>query len=368
MKTVCKLDNCTGCCACVDTCPKSAIKIVDTLSEYNAIIDETKCVKCNQCYSVCQVNKPSNFMTSIKWYQGWSCDEKVRANASSGGGASALAKAFIEHYGMVCSCTFENGQFGFKIVENIKELDKFTGSKYVKSNPVGIYKEIKKYLDLDKKVLFIGMPCQVAAVKNYLGLKYEDNLYTIDLICHGTPSPKILNRYLEENGYDIQEIKNIQFRKKTKFHLYVDGKPVVGERIFDPYLKAFLETICYTENCYQCGYAQRKRVSDITLGDAWGSELAEREQEKGISLFLCQSKKGIQLLEQSNIYLEHIDLQKAVDANVQLKEASKKTKKNTEFFSQMKKGKSFKRVMMRCYPKEYCKNLIKKMMIKLHIL
>ena len=136
MKTVCKLNNCTGCSACVDICSKSAITIVDTLSEYNAVIDEDKCVNCNKCYNVCQVNKPVKLMQTMKWYQGWARNEDVRANSSSGGAAAILAKTFIEEYGVVCSCTFENGDFVFRVAENIDELRKFAGSKYAKSNRV----------------------------------------------------------------------------------------------------------------------------------------------------------------------------------------------------------------------------------------
>lgn len=368
MKTVCESNNCTGCLACVDVCSKSAIKIMDTLSEYNAVIDETKCVNCKKCFDICQVNNPLTLMPIMKSYQGWALDEEIRMNSSSGGAAMILAKTFVEKYGVVCSCIFERGEFVFSVAETVDELIKFAGSKYVKSNPIGIYKKIRELIISGIKVLFIGLPCQVGAVKRFLGTALERDLYTIDLICHGTPSPQILANYLEEKGLNVGKIQDIKFRKKTKFHLYVDNRSVVNENITDSYLMAFLNALCYTANCYNCIYAQNERVSDITLGDSWGSQLSESEQKKGISLLLCQTKKGVELIEQSDIYLQNVDLNLAIAGNQQLKHPSKKPKKQKLFWEEMKRTRSFCRTMSRCYPGEYCKNIVKSVMIKLHIL
>lgn len=366
MKTVCELNKCTGCLACVDMCSKSAIKIIDTLSEYNAAIDETRCVSCKKCFDICQVNNPLTLMPIKKSYQGWARDEKVRMNSSSGGVAMILAKTFVEKYGVVCSCTFKNGEFVFGVAETADELINFAGSKYVKSNPIGIYKKIRELIISGIKVLFIGLPCQVGALKRFLGTALEKDLYTVDLICHGTPSPQILVKYLEEKGLNVGEIQNIQFRKKTRFHLYVDNRSVVNENLTDSYLMAFLNALCYTENCYHCVYAQNKRISDMTLGDSWGSQLSEYEQNKGISLILCQTTKGVELVEQSDICLQNVNLNMAMDGNQQLKHPSKKPKKQKLFWTEMNNKNSFSRAMTRCYPKQHCKNAIKSMLARLY--
>lgn len=198
MRAVCKKDMCAGCGVCVESCSKKAIHLIEDIQAYNAVIDEGKCVDCGRCSKICPKNYPSEFRTPIEWYQGWSLDEKIRANSSSGGFASAISKAFIENDGIVCTCKFQGGRFGFQFINNTEELMTAAGSKYVKSSPMGIYREIILKLKSGQKVLFIGLPCQVAAVRNYVGRNKDDKLYTIDLICHGTPSAQLLDMYMQQ--------------------------------------------------------------------------------------------------------------------------------------------------------------------------
>ena len=147
---------------------KQIIKIVDELDSYNAIINEEQCVNCDLCRKVCQNNRNVKFTQPIMWKQGWARDTLVRSSSSSGGVAQAIERAFVRTGGIVCSCAFEKGTFGFMFAESEKEVEKFKGSKYVKSNPSGIYKKIKEYLIAGRKVLFVGLPCQVEAVKCYV--------------------------------------------------------------------------------------------------------------------------------------------------------------------------------------------------------
>ena len=138
MKTVCKNDLCAGCKACISVCPKDAITIKDSLSAYNAIIDTNKCINCNLCYKVCQVNSDVELTTVSQWYQGWCLDEDIRKRSSSGGLATAITKAFIDTGGTVFTCVYRNKNFGFEKItkENFPTLT--VGSKYVKSNPEGV--------------------------------------------------------------------------------------------------------------------------------------------------------------------------------------------------------------------------------------
>ncbi|EKC67501.1 beta subunit, partial [human gut metagenome] len=151
------------------------------------------------------------------WKQGWARDTLVRSSSSSGGVAQAIERAFVRTGGIVCSCAFEKGTFGFMFAESEKEVEKFKGSKYVKSNPSGIYKKIKEYLIAGRKVLFVGLPCQVEAVKCYVGEKHDNSLYTVDLICHGSPSPKVLDMFLAQYDIDTPKLSDIQFRNKNNF-------------------------------------------------------------------------------------------------------------------------------------------------------
>lgn len=228
MKTVCDVNMCAGCMACVDACPKDAVSIIDSLEFYNAIVDEDKCIRCNACIRVCQQRKQGNFVKPIKYFQGWAKVEEDRMRGSSGGVAYAIEKAFVQSGGIVASCSFSKGVFGFRCVDNEQELMDFAGSKYTKSNPIGIYKEIHSKLKSGNKVLFVGLPCQVAAVKNFIKESEQKNLYTIDLICHGTPSPRLLSAYLSQYSISLDSVDSLKFRTKTRFQVSNNYIPVEG--------------------------------------------------------------------------------------------------------------------------------------------
>lgn len=370
MKTVCDIDKCAGCMACIDICPKSAISIVDSLKSYNAVIDTDKCVGCNMCHKVCQNNHQGALLKPALWKQGWASDETIRKYSSSGGAATVLAKQFVKDGGIVCSCVFNNGCFVFDFAETVEQINKFSGSRYIKSDPTGAYKKAKQILNSNKKLLFIGLPCQVSSMKNYTG--NPDNLITIDLICHGTPSPKILNIFLEQSGIDIMLMNNLYFRNNMQYHLTDrianNFHAVFDENVLDPYLISFLNALCNTDNCYACQYAKLERISDMTLGDSWGSDIDSKEQKKGISLILCQTQKGIDLLNQCDMELFDVDLERAVASNHQLSAPSPKPQQRDEFFEQLKQGDKFDRIVKRIYPKQSFKQKIKKIMLSLKLL
>lgn len=263
--------------------------------------------------------------------------------------------SFIKNGGYVASCMLNKGEFVFELTNSTQRAEQFVGSKYVKSNPKTIYIDIERKLQEGKKVLFVGLPCQVAALKNFS--RNQDNLYTVDLICHGSPSPELLKMYLKEKSVDIEELEGLNFREKTSFGLRSVGKNNGFPRIVDMYTYAFLKSIDYTENCYSCRYASQSRVSDISLGDSWGSELSEEEKKKGISLVLCQTKKGEELLKKSNVELFDADITRAIQLNHQLEYPSRIPSSRMFFFENLEKGFDF--AMKKILPKEYLKNEIK---------
>lgn len=363
MKTVCEVNKCAGCMACVDICSKNAIKIKDDISFYNAIIDVDKCINCHACHLVCQENNRPELVEPILWKEGWARDENIRKHSSSGGFATALAKSFVRTGGVVCSCAFQDGEFKFFCVNKENELDKFSGSKYVKSNPTGIYKEISKILKTGRKVLFIGLPCQIAAIKKYV--KNSLNLYTIDLICHGTPSPKVLESFLKDYGVDLNNIDIIKFRTKTKFRLEQKDKVFSVPSVTDGYLYTFLNSATYTENCYSCKYATISRVGDLTIGDSWGSSLNNDIMQKGVSLVLCQNTKGKELLKGADLELMDVDINKSIELNHQLEHPSLKPEQREKFLNGLKEGKTFRHMMLSTYPSRCVKNLIKTIIYKM---
>ena len=363
--TVCCENQCVGCMACVDMCPKDAISIVDTMQAYNAVIDKDKCVDCGICTQVCQNNKNLILKHPKSWYQGWIEDEDLRAKSSSGGAARAISQQIVFEGGVVVSCCFSNGEFCFDAVEDIKGLDTFTGSKYVKSNPSGVYKKVQTYLKQERKVLFIGLPCQVAALKTVIG--EDEHLYTVDLICHGTPSPKLLKDYLVSHKVNMDEISNISFRYKEVFGIDQSRITLSQPGTCDNYLLAFLCGLDYTDNCYACKYAGIERGSDITIGDSWGSELSTEEQGRGISIMLCQTEKGEQLLKKSKMKMFPVDLEHAILVNDQLREPSKKTKQHDIFFKKYT-NKSFDDATFSCLPFKVFKQRVKAFLLKRKVL
>lgn len=363
MKTVCAKDMCAGCMACINVCKKSAITIVDDYKTYNAVIDEVKCVNCGLCEKICPNVKCVEQVNPIFWKEGWALNPEIRSNASSGGIASSIIYSFIKNGGYVASCMLNKGEFVFELTNSTQRAEQFVGSKYVKSNPKTIYIDIERKLQEGKKVLFVGLPCQVAALKNFS--RNQDNLYTVDLICHGSPSPELLKMYLKEKSVDIEELEGLNFREKTSFGLRSVGKSNGFPRIVDMYTYAFLKSIDYTENCYSCRYASQSRVSDISLGDSWGSELSEEEKKKGISLVLCQTKKGEELLKKSNVELFDADITRAIQLNHQLEYPSRIPSSRMFFFENLEKGFDF--AMKKILPKEYLKNEIKIILSKVGI-
>ena len=364
-KTVCAKNKCTGCMACVEMCSQNAISIIDTTQNYNAVIDSQKCIGCGICTHVCQNNSVLTLQRPRSWYQGWIDDELLRRESSSGGAAKAIAQQFIRDGGVVISCCFSSGKFCFRAVEDIEKLNCFTGSKYVKSNPSGVYKKIRELLKQGRKVLFIGLPCQVGAVKTVFG--ENERLYTVDLICHGTPSPKILTDYLASRKVALNEVSNISFRYKDIFGLAKDKVPLSQPGSCDNYLLAFLCGLDYTDNCYECKYAGIARVSDITLGDSWKSDLPEKEQRRGISLIFCQTEKGEQLLKKSKMKLFPVNLENAISANDQLRAPFPKTKKHDLFFEKYPQ-KNFNYATFCCIPDKCIKQRIKAVLLKVKLL
>lgn len=363
MIIVCNQNMCTGCMACVNVCKMNAISIVDSLDFYNAEINEDNCMNCGSCRNVCPNLNPVEKEKPLLWKEGWAMDSTIRNMSSSGGVSTSLIYHFIQSGGYVAACLFKNGEFVFEMINSIQDATKFVGSKYVKSNPKRIYGEIACRLEFGKKVLFIGLPCQVAALKNIV--KHQEFLYTVDLICHGSPSPKLLNLFLKEKGIDITELGDLYFRKKMLFGLRTTNRRISTPQGLDMYTYAFLKSIDYTENCYYCRYASLDRVSDITLGDSWGSEQDESEKEKGISLILCQSDKGTELLKNSGLQLYDVDLQRAVQFNHQLEKSSEMPPQRDFFFKSVNYG--FERIMRKMYPKLYLKNLVKTILYRLGI-
>ena len=363
MKYVCEKEQCTGCGVCSAVCPRDAVTIKQDFMSCYALIDETKCIRCHLCEQNCQVKHPLETRCPQKWYQGWAENNMRRENGSSGGVAGSISAAFIRKGGVVASCTFSHGEFCFSMAEKEEDVSRFSGSKYVKSTPGYIYKMVLSYLEKRVSVLFLALPCQVAAMKQFIPQKLQGKLYTADLICHGTPSTFLLNAFLKQYGTTLSKIDHITFRKKNYYQVRTDSARIVRDRIIDRYMLAFLMGLSFTDNCYRFPYAKTERVSDLTLGDSWGSDLAYEERRQGISLMLCQTDKGEELLYDSDLHLESVDLQKAIQHNHQLKKSSLEPLERKRMFAALSKGLKFNTSVMVSIPVKCIRQDIKSLLL-----
>ena len=293
-----KAQDCCGCGACYNKCPVGAISMQENEEGFLApVIDESKCTNCGLCVKSCpSLNVQYNNTDKPECYAAMA-DDEIRMKSSSGGIFTLLAEYILDKGGYVCGAAFDdNWDVHHIIIDNKNDLDKLRGSKYVQSNTENCYKQIKKLLDEDKYVLFSGCPCQVAGLYAFLGKNYE-KLYTIDILCHGSPSPGVWQKYLTEN-FNKNDIEKINFRDKNKIgwscsHCTISMRN--GEDIVtDDYTKLFHLSINLRKSCYDCNYSKKPRPADITLGDFWGisDHIKGLNDGKGLSFVLINNDKG----------------------------------------------------------------------------
>lgn len=284
-------------------------------------------------------------------YAAYSLNEDVRKQSSSGGIFTELAEYIIDQGGAVFGCILaSNMQARHSIVENIEDLGKIRGSKYVQSEIGDTYKQCFELLGQGRKVLFTGTPCQIEGLYRYLNCvadkKIIKKLYTQDLICHGVPSPDVWKQYLEiqkrKNAH--LKIEDVKFRDKSKgwkkcslaiqFSDNTDKRETLDENV---YFSGFLNNLYLRPSCYECKCKKINRKADITLADFWGIEnvLPDLSDDKGISLMLIHSAKGQELLKsiKDKIYLEQVKLEDALTGNPSMTISAKgDERKRRKFF------------------------------------
>lgn len=319
-----KVSKCFGCMACMDRCPKQCIEITEgELGHlYPKVVNG--CIDCGLCLKVCPAENSPTFMPARNVWAVWRNDDKLRSESSSGGMASAIAEHIIERGGVVYGCAFVP-DFSFRHIRCATKTDlkRLKGSKYVQSDMHGVYKSIAKDLREGLKVLFIGTPCQVAGINIFFS-KSLDNLFTIDLICHGVPSVKILKESLPKEIFN-QDLDSVEFRVNTEFHF--SAKSGISGTVFerplnkDLFLKAFFTALTYRDSCHTCKFAQEQRISDITLGDFWGlDETVVKDAKKGVSLCMGNTERGCKIVnEVSRITMIERPVSEAVSGNKQLR-------------------------------------------------
>lgn len=337
--------DCCGCYACYSICPKQCITMkADEEGFWYPVVNQDKCINCNLCEKICPVINPIDRNTSLKLsYAMKNKDEESRLRSSSGGMFYLLAENIIRQNGMVYGAGFD-GDFSVKHIKINKEeeIRLLQGSKYLQSSIGNTYVQVKKDLEGDKKVLFTGTPCQIEGLKNFLRKDYI-NLFTMDFICHGVPSPMIWKEYLNEIRDNKQgEIKKVYFRdKKLGWKLFslkiiFDKDTYINDLNQDLYMKGFLQDLYLRPSCYNCKFKKINRLSDITVADFWGIEkvLPKMDDDKGTSLIIIHTDKGKQLFDIlfDKMIVNEVNMNEALKYNPSMIKSVKYNEKRKEFF------------------------------------
>ncbi len=346
---------CSGCRVCADVCPKECITFSNDSSGFTyPQIDTKECINCNLCVNVCPVSQPCivEKKSPLHTYVAVHKDEKVLTASASGGAFSALASILFENNknAVIYGSRFEkNHQLVIDTARTLEEIEPLRKSKYLQNNPNHCYRKVKDDLKAGKTVLFSSVPCQIAALYNYLGVDY-DNLICIDLVCHGVPSQKQFDSYISnvEKKYH-SKVKNYTFRNKsnrtnkmTNSTVLIElenGRIIVKDSIDDPYLRVYHARMNYRPSCYQCKFACNARLGDITIADAHGIEqiYSDMSIRRGASAILVNTPKGEKIATKLSNYMKvrKIDYSFLVSINDCLREPTKKPKQRELFLQRL---------------------------------
>lgn len=301
-------NTCTACGACVNICGTKSIDLrVDTEGFLIPYVDMRTCVDCGLCEKVCLalIKKNETNLDHFEGYAGWCKDRQLVFNSSSGGFFSVISEQIINDLGVVFGARYN---YEKKRLEHcntdVCDLSALRKSKYIESNTLTSFYDVKGFLNQGRNVLFCGTPCQVAGLKRYLEVLKVNakNLLLVDFICHGVPSNEHFSQYLKKMEKQFKsEIVKVDFRSKvigwagnTVVTEYVaaNGKTVRRRAVLeDPFFMSFDENILLRRSCYSCK-AIHYHSSDITIGDFWGRTGVMEDDNTGISLLVINSEKG----------------------------------------------------------------------------
>lgn len=360
-KNICDNNYCMACGACENICPKNCV-IRQSEDTFFLMQKGEGCINCGLCEKVCPVNNCPEDNYPLKAYAAWSLNDKIRKESASGGIATTIYKyAYKNNILTVGAYMDEKFECRLKILEEKKDLNNFQNSKYTYSYPDTIYRQVGNAIASGRKVIFIGLPCQIGALKNYFEIKKldMDKLITIDLICHGTPMPN----YLQQHVKSIEDRNNQKYEycyfRDPKFDtinfaytLYTDkDKEPAYVRFVDQddvYQIGYHEALIYRDCCYTCQYAKTPRTGDLTIGDFHVRDVDECDIDiENVSLILTNTDKGRKFLndlqKQKKLHIIERSLSEPIQGEKQLRRPSIAGKERKEFVKEYYKDKNFER-------------------------
>ena len=332
---LCGEKECTGCGVCKAVCNKHAISMVaDTLGFLHPVIDKSNCVECGLCAKKCPEINPVKRELKNTCYLAWSTDNDIHYNSASGGVSFTLAHHIIKEGGFAVGCVWDKGfNAVLKVIDNIDELNKTIGSKYVQSYiSEDTWQDIRQRLNNRERGIVFGLPCQIAAIKSYTN--NNTNLLFCDILCHGGCSPTYHHEHLEylKEKKKIDSITDVKYRGGYYNFCYTvwDNKKLryLDGLYADTYYYSFVKHYLFHETCYKCQYANANRISDLTIGDFWGIDpdfISRKNKLNGTNLVLVHNKKGEELWSSVQDRLEVYvrDIKEAIKGNDTLSQPTK---------------------------------------------
>lgn len=348
-ETICEKGDCTGCGACMSICPQNCITYdKDALDNIYPKIDWKNCAGCGLCRKVCPQLNPVSKNSIIKCYAAWSNNSAIRENGASGGIASELYLHLIKNGYKAAGTIWRNQKVIFKISEDIGDISEFRNSKYVFSTVGACYEEISRLLKVGEKIVFVGLPCQAAAVKNYCKITDTDdqNLILVDLVCHGIMASEYLLSHIKTIERKKRKKAEKIFFRDPRSHTYMFCFTLGNqEGVFysksvksdDCYQLAYHRALAYRENCYRCKYACRDRIGDLTLCDftSVGTIKKFDYTNENVSCAMVNTDKGDriwrEILDSGRAWAEERPIEEIIDYERQLNSPSKKHRNRNKF-------------------------------------
>lgn len=296
--------QCCGCWACENICPKKCITMKEDHEGFRyPEIDEDSCINCGLCERVCPIKLPKQNDDVPLSYVVQHKNSNILRTSTSGGFFTSIAKYAIEKGGVVFGATFDvNMELRHSYSDTLEGCKKFRGSKYVQSLIGDTYKQAKSFLDSGRMVVFSGTPCQIAGLYGFLKERIYENLITVDLVCHGVPSPLLFRKYIsfyekkgkskiinylsrdKYYGYDYSTATIFFDNKKKQYHKGMEA---------DIMLRLYFKNICSRPSCYNCHFKTLNRVSDFTIFDCWNAQsVSKKFSRNGATNVFIHTPKG----------------------------------------------------------------------------
>ncbi len=349
MKVYNKRYECYGCGKCKVICPVNAIHMEkDEDGFLYPVIDDDICIKCGKCTAEC-IN-----YTKISTAQGkepkqvLACtakDEQVLARSTSGGIFWCLAEKILANHGVVYGAAYSDGRVAHLRVDEIIELPKLQGTKYVQSDITDALIQVGKDIKEGKKILFTGTPCQVAAVRS-LYEKNSEQLLLVEVVCMGCPSPEVFESYLKEKTADWGKIEQINCRDKvtgwrsSSITYEFEKEKQSFRHSMDIYMLGFKQALYMRPSCHECSFKGEHTGGDLKIGDFWGIDNYSEfyKSKDGVSLVVVETEQGKKWIEQieEGIAKEEMDYKYALVYNPYMELSRKASKNRAEFFEEFR--------------------------------